>query len=170
MILKIPPAVLQAVPFLQSQVVGDLRLQLILAMVWQESGGDPARIRWNERFDRFYDNKHKIPLDHLGRTLEENRAHALDVLGPKEFAYQSSAWGALMLMGGHARARGFKGDMGDLCDLVTGVRWGMQHLWEHGFRYGQTSTDIALQRYGGGNGYVKEVLTKVVEIEKVVIL
>ena len=138
---------------------------LILALIWQESSGNP----WAERHERYYqyfwDTKKELPLYDKTKSVSENRQTALNILGPTEFSAQSTSRGLLQVMGAVARERGFGGlYLTELCDPETGIEYGVKHLDAFARRH---ELRTALLRYNGGGRelYADEVLKKLAAIQ-----
>jgi len=166
-----PKEVMAWEPTAQKYLLGTISLNLVLAMIWQETipPGNPWRPRWEKRYIWFYDHGRGIPLaERPYEDVEKNRHKAETVLGSTEFICQSLSWGLLQIMGAAARERGFRGDLPELATPDCGLKYGIKHLWEYGLLYGKLSVSEGLRRYNGGPTYADKVLRKLTEIERVV--
>lgn len=148
-------------------LLGEVTLNLVLAMIWQESypPGNPWMPRFEPNFIWFYDWKSRTPLADPSKSAEENRARARKVLGKDEFLCQSMSWGPLQIMGSAARERGYEGMLYQLSLAEAGIKYGIRHLWSYGFQGGLKSTLEALNRYNGSRTYGPKVLKKLAAIE-----
>ena len=90
------------------QLDGDL----ICAMVEQESGWNP----WKIRFEPGFLKKYIAPLEDK------------DKLSATEVYSRSFSWGLLQVMGEDAREDGFAGCMAELCDPDTGLDYGCKRF------------------------------------------
>ena len=139
---------------------------LLVAMVWQESTGDPAAIRFEIAWRYFWHPKPDQGLYRADWSVEQNRSNAWNILGSTEFYSQSFSWGLLQVMGSVARELGLKGYLAKLVDPEIGLKMGLLHFQK---KLKQAKGDLkkALLFYnGGGNeGYATEVLAKHEEIK-----
>lgn len=142
-----------------------LQGDLVLAVIAQESRGDPWTTRYEPVYRFFYKTR---PLFDRSKSTEVNRTIAHRELGPTEFHAQSMSWGLMQVMGAVARELGINGSLAKLCDPRTGIEYGCMHLWQYAYRNGNAATDEALSRYNGGGSreYANEVMTKRFEIER----
>lgn len=94
---------------------------LILAVIYTESNGNPWAIRYEPAF-----------YDRYVRDLV-----ARDRLSPTEARARSTSWGLMQVMGQVARERGFKGEfLSELLEPWTGIWWGAMHLAAKVKKYG----------------------------------
>ena len=144
----------------------DLRVDLILAIIAQESSGDPWAIRYEDNYQYFYHWKEKKPLYDSKQSAHGNRIRAKGLLGDTEFNAQSTSWGLLQLMAAAGRERGFKGKyLSELLDPPVNLHFGLIHLWEWGYQRGSRTTEQALIRWNGDPAYAAKVLAKLNEVE-----
>ena len=85
---------------------------LLCAMVEQESGWNP----WKIRFEPGFLKKYIAPL------AEKDKLSATEVYS------RCFSWGLLQLMGEDAREDGFAGCMPELCDPETGLEYGSKRF------------------------------------------
>lgn len=115
---------------------------LVCAIVEQESSWNPWAIRFEPAFKIRY-------VDPLG-------------LSPTEATARSFSWGLMQIMGQVAREHGYTGNLAQLCDASTGVRWGIVHFKSKLTQAGGDVTKALLLWNGGGNPqYSAEVLARV---------
>jgi len=156
-----PNAVLALDQITSKYLVGDLSLNLVRAVIWQESHGNPWQPRFEPEYIWFYDYRRKLALaERPYEDVAKNRHKAETVLGSTEFICQSMSWGPMQIMGAAARERGFRGGPGELSTPECGIRYGCLHLWVYGFSSGKRSTWEALKRYNGTGVYADEVIEK----------
>lgn len=138
-----------------------ITVDLVLALIWQESSGDPWAIRYEPHYQYFYEYKDKRALYNKTQDNHTNRANAYEVLGPTEFQAQSTSWGLLQILGAPARERGFMGRyLSELCDSAANIKFGTKHLYEYAFSHGSRPLDIALARWNGSSTYAAKVIEK----------
>lgn len=152
----------------------DLHPNLVLAVIWQESSGNPWA--WNPEgpWKYFWNVKTSAnfrKVTDAERASENPPADFPTLIGDpdQEWWAQQASWGLMQVMGAVARERGFRGVyLPEIYDPATNIEIGIQHLWIWGFKRGHVSTQEGLLRYnGGGNpNYAKEVLAKRFLIEK----
>jgi soluble lytic murein transglycosylase-like protein len=87
---------------------------LLEAMVLKESGGIPARTRYEPHFA--YLLEVGIHAKRTGVSVDTERIE------------QMISWGPLQVMGGTARELGFQGLLPELCDPATGLHYGAMYL------------------------------------------
>ncbi len=158
--MQAPDSVLRWRSIIEKNKHPEIRTELILAMVFQESGGERYAYRFEPGYTYFYNFKAKRPLHANWKSDEANREFALTELGVTEFHAQSASWGLLQIMGAVAREYGFSGPMPELCDPELNIRLGTKYLWIYGHKSGKLSTEQALARYNGSAIYAAEVLEK----------
>ena len=142
----------------------DVDPNLLLAMIYQESGGDEAALRYEVAWRYFWNPKASGGLYDKGLSVEANRSHAWNVLGSTEFHSQSFSWGLLQVMGSVARELGLKGYLAKICDPTVGLKMGLLHMQK---KMKQAKGDVhkALEFYNGSGIYADEVLKKLAEIK-----
>ena len=140
-------------------------LEVMLAVIWQESHGNAWAYRYEEGWQYFVAGG--LPLYKKGFGVSVNRASAYNKLGSTEFHAQSASYGLMQVMGSVAREYSFEGPLTRLCDPAVSIRIGSQHLWEYGFRRGQHDLETALRRYNGSSAYAVEVLAKIDSVRSV---
>lgn len=153
----------------------DLRENLILAVIWQESEGNPWAYNPEPKYKWFWDVKKDAPFRKVSDAEIDAKRPPADFRARRgdpdqEWWAQQASWGLMQVMGAAAREAKFRGDyLPEMCDPYTNIEFGIRHLWNYAFRFGQESTAHALQRWnGGGNpNYHAEVLTRVATIEKI---
>ena len=139
---------------------------LILALIWQESSGNPWAERYEKYYQYFWDRKSGAPLYDKSKSVSENRDAALAILGSTEFNAQCTSRGLMQVMGAVARERGFPGQfLTELCDPEIGIEYGVRHLTIFLKKY---ELRTALLRYNGGGreSYPDEVLKKLTLIRR----
>lgn len=137
---------------------------LLMAMIYQESGGDEAALRYEVAWRYFWNPKANGSLYDKGSSVEANRAHAWNVLGSTEFHSQSFSWSLLQVMGSVARELGLKGYLAKMCDPAVGLKMGLLHMQKK-MRQAKGDVPKALELYNGSKIYVDEVLKKLAEIK-----
>ncbi len=155
-----PDSVLRWRSIIEKNKHAEIRTELVLAMIFQESAGDRWAYRYESSYSYFYNFKAKRALHANWKSEEANREFALTELGATEFHAQSASWGLLQPMGAVAREYGFGGPMPELCDPELNIRLGTKYLWQYGFKSGKLSTTQALARYNGSEIYSAEVIDK----------
>jgi soluble lytic murein transglycosylase-like protein len=145
----IPPLLLRWNPFVKESAEHfDLDANLLLALIWTESEGDPTACRPEPRFVWFYQPE-VGPLHRNGLSVQANRELARRVLGEKEFTFQSASHGLCQVMGAVAREMGFVAEPETLYNPEVNIGYGAECLATHLHR---TRGDVtkALLRYNGG--------------------
>ena len=90
---------------------------LILAIIQQESGGDP----WACRFEPLFYDKYIKSNEHITTPPGVSMA--------TEQICRATSWGLMQIMGQVARERGFTGKfLSELCQPEIGLLWAMLHL------------------------------------------
>jgi len=142
---------------------GKLDVELVLAVIWQESSGNEWSYRYEPNYQYFLDPKTQKPLYRNQFNVSTNRAEALRILGTTEFYAQSASWGLMQVMGAVAREYGATGWLTRLCDPGYGIMMGCKYL---NVLYDRNAGDkrMALFRYNGGADYPDEVFAKMREI------
>lgn len=150
-----------------------LRPTLILAIMWQESGGN--QWAWNpEPAYRWYWNVkttapfRRLTPEEVARKVPPSDFPCFAGDPDQEWNAQGVSWGLMQLMGAAAREQGFKGNyLTELCDPLINLEFGIKHLWNYAYQFGNRSTDQALLRWNGGGdpGYPGKVLAKLGDIE-----
>lgn len=72
-----------------------------------------------------------------------------ETLTSTERTGQMISWGLMQVMGGVAREHGFTGDLPQLCDPSTGLKYGLLHLRKFYAKYG--TWQEALASYNAGS-------------------
>lgn len=135
---------------------GEIDADLILAVIYTESGGDP----WAMRYEPGFYERYVLELSAKeGLTQTEARARA-------------TSWGLMQVMGQVARELGYKKPyLAALCDPWDGIWFGSKHLarkiklygFEGGisaYNHGQPAKDLS------ADPYLKKVLAALREIRK----
>lgn len=134
---------------------------LILAMVWQESAGDPWAIRYESRYQYFYDLKTKKSLYKKGTRFGSNRINALSVLGETEFHMQSTSFGLLQIMGAVAREYGFVDKyLTTMCNAEFNIEVGLRVIKKYYELTGNVEKMLLRYNGGGNKNYPQEVIAK----------
>ncbi|MGH9684797.1 MAG: lytic transglycosylase domain-containing protein [Candidatus Acidiferrales bacterium] len=133
---------------LAGQIAGKytLDVDLVCAIVEQESGWNPWAIRAEEKFFA----KYVAPQFTAGKIdITEARARAF-------------SWGLMQVMGEVAREFGYVGDLPGLCLPSNGLEIGCR-VFAHKLAVNQGSVKDALQAWNGGSNpsYASEVLDRV---------
>lgn len=89
-------------------------LNLILAIILQESGGKPFIARYEKNWGYFYKTK--------------EFAKNLRITEDTEMIFQQTSWGLMQVMGSVARELGFIGQLPELTDTRLGVYNGTKKL------------------------------------------
>lgn len=124
------------------------KFSVLAGVVAQESGGDTWAARAEPEYLWLLGDD---PDEKFWMPPASNRA--------TEFYLQRISWGLCQVMGAVAREQGFKGDLPQLCDPKTGMKYGAAKLaWCLERCGGDLRT--ALLRYNGGSkkAYPDEVL------------
>lgn len=133
---------------------------LLLAIIWQESSGDPEAVRAEPGFVWFF-SPERGPLRDPRLTTEHNRDKALTILGEEEFNFQTCSHGMMQVMGSVAREMGFIGPKQDLYLPEINVEYGCKYLKACIRRAGGNLQRGLLRWNGGGrNKYPDEVMEK----------
>lgn len=145
-----------------------LEPELVLAVIWQESDGDPAAWNPEQKYRWFWNVKTNAPFRTV--TDAENSSEYPPPDFPclagdpdQEWWAQQASWGLMQIMGAVARECGYRGKwIGTLLrDPLLNVHLGCTHLSR---KLKQTGGDVraALLRYNGGGNqkYDDEVLAK----------
>jgi len=145
---------------------------LVLAIIWKESSGDPAAWNPEPRYRWLWDLKHNRPFRQLTAAEAESEEPPGDFAcfagdRDQEWWAQQASWGLMQVMGAAARERGLTENyIGALLnDPFLGIEYGIRHLWHYAFQLGNRQTVDALNRYNaGGNtprgAYAADVLSK----------
>jgi len=109
-------------PAIRAAVENDISPQLFVALILNESSGDPLATRWERRFYiRYIADK---PLDQLTRTNVRELDHYEDQMFRLSLAY---SWGLCQIMGVVAFEHGFRGrNLWELLDVETNVKLGAE--------------------------------------------
>jgi soluble lytic murein transglycosylase-like protein len=159
---SIPESVAKWEPLIKGAIpYPEISIDLVLALIWQESAGDPWAIRHEYAYQYFFNHKDNYALYDKNQSVSGNRIKAQTILGLTEFFAQSTSWGLLQIMGAAARERGFKARyLSELCDPEVNLMFGIKHLHEWGFNYGKLDLQPALTRWNGSAQYAGEVIEK----------
>jgi len=159
---NIPEAVAKWEPLIRGNIpYPEISVDLVLALIWQESAGNEWAIRYEPGYQYFYNYKDGYPLYDGSQSVAGNRIKSQGMLGNTEFMAQSTSWGLLQIMGAAARERGFKARyLSELCDPRANLLFGLKHLHEWGFNYGKLDIQPALTRWNGSAQYAGEVIEK----------
>ena len=146
---------------------------LILAMIWQESTGQPWAWNPEPRYRWLVNVKTGQPFRPLSPAELASETPPADfpcLAGDpdQEWWGQQASWGLLQVMGAAAREQGFKGAyLPELCDPYVNLEFGIWHFWNYALQYGNREMREGLQRYNGGGNlrYAAEVLAKMETIQ-----
>lgn len=139
----------------------EITTELVMALIWVESDGDPWAVRYEPGYQYFYDHKRKLALYDNDHSAGVNRNRASSVLGSTEFTCQSQSYGLLQLMGAAARERGFTQRwLTEMFDPELNIKFGTLHLYEWGFARGTKDLTEALTRWNGSDTYPAKVFAK----------
>jgi len=130
---------------------------LVVALVAQESSGDPWAYNPEPRYRYFWNVRTQSPFRRLTAEEIEREVPPVDfptIAGDRdqEWWAQQASWGLLQIMGAVARETGFTGRyLTELCDPVLNLTLGCRllhqlMLWAHG------ETWQAVAAYNGGRG------------------
>lgn len=154
----------------------DLNPNLILAIIWQESGGRPYAWNPEPKYRWFWNVKLDTPFRKLTEVEVNNEGAPFDfptLAGDRdqEWWAQQASWGLMQVMGAAAREQHFREPyLTELVDPYLNIEYGLKHLWRYAYQFGGKPTLVALGRWnGGGNGnpvYADEVIKKLAIIEK----
>lgn len=143
-----------------------ITVELVLALIWVESEGDPWAARYESNYQYFYDHARKLALYDNALSPLNNRMRAQNILGPTEFNLQSQSYGLLQLMGAAGRERQFKGRfLLELCDPEINIQFGTLHLYEWAFKRGTLDLADALVRWNGSSTYPAKVMAKLAALK-----
>lgn len=153
----------------------NVRENLILAIIWQESEGNPWAYNPEPRYRWFWNVKKSEPFRKVSDVEIAAKKPPSDFPcrrgdPDQEWWGQQASWGLMQVMGAAAREQGFSGDyLPETCDPYTNIEFGIKHFWKYALRSGQESVEKGLLRWNGGGNpkYPDEVLAKLAEIEKV---
>lgn len=153
-----------------------VRHELLLALVMQESGGDPWAYNPEQRYRYFWNVRTNSPFRAV--TEEENASEyppadfpspAPGIVDPDaEWWGQQASWGLCQVMGAVAREHGLAAPfLTCLCDPYIGLGVGARHLRGLIDRYGERD-GLAAYNAGPGNRhgatgqeYASEVLARI---------
>lgn len=107
---------------------------LAMAIVQQESGGNPYAIRY-EALWRYL-------------VTPATFANSLHISAATETVLQSMSWGLMQVMGSVARELGFTDPMPKLCELEIGLQYGCKQLQRLAIRYPKLEDTIAAYNAG----------------------
>lgn len=155
-----------------------LRIELVLAIIWQESEGDPSAFRYEHGYRWLWNVKTDAPfrrmtVDEIFSAKPPHDFPYLAVGAGQEWTAQRCSWGLMQIMGAAARERRFKAHFIPelIHDTHANIEYGIKHLWDYAYQYGNRSTESALLRWNGGGDkeYPDKILTKLGEIEKALV-
>lgn len=147
---------------------------LVLALVEQESGGNPWAWRPEPRYRYFVDCRTGKPFRPVPPDERASK------IAPADFPYfkggreqewwgQQASWGLMQLMGAVARELGFRGPyLPEVCDPKTNLELGCRLLASL-VRWADGEMSVALGAYNAGRGnargaigaaYAEKVLTR----------
>ena len=144
---------------------------LIVAIIYQESGGNPWAYNPEPRYRWFWNVKIDAPFraaspSEIASKTPPNDFPCLAGDSDQEWWGQQASWGLMQLMGAAAREQRFRGGyLTELCDPYVNIEFGVKHWWTFALQYGNRSKEEALSRWNTGNsedgrGYASEVLEK----------
>lgn len=147
-------------------------VNLALAVIWQESGGDPYTWNPEPKYRWYWNVKTNQPFRTLIAAEIDSKTPPADfpcLAGDRdqEWWAQEASWGLMQPMGAVARECGYKGTyLTHLVEPELNLQIGCTHLSR---KLSQAGGDVhrALQLYNGGGNphYAMEVLAKMKEIE-----
>lgn len=117
-----------------------LPVEIVRAVVQQESSGNDDAMRYEPGFDRRYNLKtgDYVPACCSRDTEEVGRA---------------TSWGPMQIMGQTARELGFRGWFPELCEPEVGLDWCCRYLRRLADRYlADGGWPVVLRAYNGGSG------------------
>lgn len=117
-----------------------LSVELVEAIITVESGWNPWAIRLETKY-RYVRNI-------------ANHAHENHITMETERALQRMAFGMFQIVGGTARATGYRGPLSALLDPETNIHWGTRYLGTLRQRF-PNSTRAQIAAYNGGPGAVR---------------
>jgi hypothetical protein len=152
----------------------DLRPDLVLAIIATESSGNPwawnaepkYRWLWNVKTDAAFRQMRADEIDAEVPPPDFPSCSGTD--RDQEWWGQQASWGLMQIMGAAAREQGFRGAyLVELVDPFTNIEYGLKHLWNYAYQYGNRSTGQALNRWSGdqSGAYSTRVLKKLGDIE-----
>jgi hypothetical protein len=167
----ISPAVLQWKDLAALQSVAGLSANLILAVIAQESGGDPYAWNPEPRWRFYWDVRNNKPFRSLSQAEIDSKTPPADFSSlagdrDQEWWAQEASWGLMQPMGAVARECGYRGPyLTRLVEPELNIHIGSTHLSR---KIKQAGGDVrhALQLYNGGGNprYADEVMGKMAEI------
>jgi len=142
---------------------------LIVAMIWQESSGNPWSYNPEPRYRWFWNVRNDSPFRKVADEEIASKTPPKDfpcLAGDtdQEWWAQQASWGLLQLMGAAAREQHFRGTfLTELSDPYVNLEFGIKHWWCYACQFGNRNKHDALQRYNGGGDplYADHVLEKV---------
>jgi hypothetical protein len=155
----------------------DLRADLILAIIDTESSGNPWAWNSEPKYRWLWNVKTDAPFRQLRADEIDAEVPPIDfpsypgTARDQEWWGQQSSFGLLQVMGAAAREQGFRGQyLTELADPVTNIEYGVKHLWNYAYQYGNRSTGQALARWNSGGRpddgtYAAKVMKKLGAIE-----
>lgn len=156
---------------------GAVNGNLVLALIWQESTGNPWAWNPEQRYPWLWDVKRDKPFREGRAAPRMTEAELASKAPPADFPAlngdpdnewlgQQASWGLMQVMGAAARERRFRGlYLTELTEPYTNIEYGSRHLWEYCFSRGMLSTEQALKRWNVNAGYSENVLEKLIAVE-----
>lgn len=126
----------------------DLDPVLMLSILITESGGRPKSARFEANYYYYF------------RERELARLNKISV--DTEVSMQKTSWGLMQVMGGVAREMGFNEFLPDLCDIKTGIKYGLIYFKRRCLKYPYVNDQIASYNAGspkkvkGTNRYINQ--------------
>lgn len=134
---------------------------MICALIWQESGGDPFAVRFEE--------KTKLSF----KASEYAKQQKITLI--TETTLQNCSWGIMQIMGFTARELGYDGPLIKLCEPLIGLYFGCNVILSKMKRYKMMDDVIAAYNAGSAlrrdgkyinESYVESVKFRWAKIEK----
>jgi len=138
----------------------DLDSRLVMAVIEQESGGNPWAGRYEKDFRWLWNVATNTPWH--GEAVAEGFPRLPGCSRATELEWQRTSWGLGQVMGAVGRERGFKGAfLSELADPAVGLEYACRHL-SGLIKRAKGDIRSGLLRYnGGGNmSYPDEVLAR----------
>lgn len=133
-----------------------LPLQLVLAIIKVESGGDAHA--WNPEppYRYLWDVRAKRPFRALTAAEIASEKPPADFASMKgdadaEWWGQAASWGPMQIMGAVARELGFDQHFPALCDTYLGIEYGCRHLAALMGRFGGRGLPAVAAAYNAGS-------------------
>jgi hypothetical protein len=161
-------------------VAHGLQADLVVALIEQESGGNPWAWNPEPRYRYLWDVRKRAPFRTITpaeRDAEYPPADFPVIAGDRdqEWWAQQASWGLTQVMGAVAREHGFRDSyLTKLCDPATNLQIGCQHL-ASAMKWARGNVSQALASYNAGRGgwrstagqaYARKVLARYERIRK----